>query len=76
MLNIFYFHDNGYRIWTAKQFGSQRQEIIAIILFIMTKGLENYFMLSKIQAWKSEKIAIKEVIKSTHRKNQYTITFV
>jgi hypothetical protein len=26
----------------------QRQEIVAIILFIMTKGLENYFMLSKI----------------------------
>lgn len=54
----------------------QRQEIVAIILFIMTKGLENYFMLSKIQAWKSEKIAIKEVIKSTYRKNQNTITFV
>ena len=55
---------------------TQRQEIVAIILFIMTKGLENYFMLSKIQAWKSEKIAIKEVIKSTYRKNQNTITFV
>jgi hypothetical protein len=27
---------------------TQRQEIIAIILFIMTKGLENYFILSKI----------------------------
>ena len=54
----------------------QRQEIVAIILFIRTKGLENYFMLSKIQAWKSEKIAIKEVIKSTYRKNQNTITFV
>jgi hypothetical protein len=52
------------------------QEIIAIILFIMTKGLENYFILSKIWTWKSEKIANKEVIKSTHRKNQYTITFV
>ena len=55
---------------------TQRQEIIAIILFIMTKGLENYFILSKIGAWKSEKIAIKEVIKSTYRKNQNTITFV
>ena len=21
MLNTFYFHDNGYKIWTAKQFG-------------------------------------------------------
>ena len=55
---------------------TQRQEIVATILFIMTKSLENYFILSKIQAWKSEKIAIKEVTKSTHRKNQYTITFV
>jgi hypothetical protein len=27
---------------------TQRQEIIAIILFIMIKGLENYFRLSKI----------------------------
>jgi hypothetical protein len=27
---------------------TQRQEIIAAILFIMTKGLENYFILSKI----------------------------
>ena len=55
---------------------TQRQEIVAIILFIMTKSLENYSILSKIQAWKSEKIAIKEVTKSRHRKNQYTITFV
>lgn len=55
---------------------TQRQEIVATILFIMTKSLENYFILSKIQAWKSEKIAIKEMTKSRHRKNQHTITFV
>jgi|GEM_PF-5216971 hypothetical protein len=27
---------------------TQRQEIVAIILFIMTKSLENYFILSKV----------------------------
>lgn len=27
---------------------TQRQEIVATILFIMTKSLENYFILSKI----------------------------
>jgi hypothetical protein len=62
---------------TAKHFGcTERQEILAITLFIMTKKFRKSAMLSKTEAWKPEKIAINELIKPTHRKNQYTITLV
>jgi hypothetical protein len=37
-----------YEYGQQKSSVTQRQEIVAIILFIMTKSLENYFILSKV----------------------------
>jgi hypothetical protein len=54
---------------------TERQEIQAITLFIMTKRLEKSAVLSKTEVWKPEKLQSKK-IKPTHRKNQYTITLV
>ena len=52
----------------------ERQEIQAITLFIMTKRWEKPAVLSKTET-EAREIAIKED-KTTHCKNQYTITVV